>query len=116
MSAQQVAVYGSLLSNKGNHCLLEGSKYIGTTLTPPEYTMYSLGGFPCIALEGGTPIHVEVYEVDESVFGMLDRLEGYPSFYNRKEIETELGTAWIYYISDVNYLGKLNVVTSGRWV
>jgi len=77
--------------------------------------MYSLGGFPCITEEGDTPIAVEVYKVDEQVFSRLDMLEGYPDFYNRKEIETKYGTAWIYYIEDADYMGELNKVESGRW-
>jgi len=110
-----VAVYGSLKQGYGNHRLLETSEFKGGTQTKPEYTMYSMGGFPCITEEGGTSIEIEVYEVEDSVFSRLDQLEGYPTFYNRKEIETEWGDAWVYYINDRAYLGRLNVVESGRW-
>lgn len=110
-----VAVYGSLKQGNGNHLLLDGSEFKGVDGTLPEYTMYSMGGFPCVTEGGSTSIHVEVYEVEDGVFNRLDRLEGYPSFYNRKEIDTMYGKAWMYYIKDGSYLGELNIVDTGRW-
>ena len=111
----QVAVYGSLKHGHGNNRLLSESEFKGRGVTLPEYTMYSMGGFPCITEGGDTPIHIEVYEVDDRTFERLDFLEGYPRFYNRKEIETTYGTAWIYYIQDETYLGNLNKVGNGQW-
>ena len=110
-----VAVYGSLKQGFGNNRLLSASVLKGTDQTPPDYTMYSMGGFPCITEEPGTSIHIEVYEIDEEVFQRLDWLEGYPRFYNRKEIDTVYGTAWIYYIKDPDNLGHLNKVVDGEW-
>lgn len=110
-----VAVYGSLKQGYRNHALLGGSEFKGVDGTSAEFSMYSMGGFPCITEGGDTSIHVEVYEVEDEVFSRLDRLEGYPSFYNRKEIDTMYGKAWIYYIQDGSYLGELNLVANGRW-
>ena len=95
-----VAVYGSLKQGHGNNRLLADSRCLGVTRTRPEYTLYSLGYFPCVAPHGDTAVQVEVYEVDERVFGNLDRLEGYPSFYDRKKIDTEYGEAWMYFIDE----------------
>ena len=111
----KVAVYGSLKKGFGNNQLLGDSELKGVDKTLPEWTMYSMGGFPCITEEPGTSIHIEVYEVDEQVFRRLDMLEGYPSFYNRKEIETQYGTAWIYYIKDKSSTMLLDNVESGEW-
>lgn len=112
----KVAVYGSLKKGFHNDIFLDTSELKGIDETLSEYTMYSMGGsFPCITEEGDTSISIEVYEVDEGVFERLDMLEGYPLFYNRKEIDTKWGQAWIYYVKDKSYLGDLNRVDSGRW-
>ncbi len=108
-----VAVYGTLKKGRGNGHLLNTSEFKGATRTDPEYTMYSLGGFPCITLEGDTAIHIEVYEVDECVFSRLDGLEGYPSFYDRKLIDTPLGKAWIYYMTSPTW-GN-DIIEGGNW-
>lgn len=95
---EQVFVYGTLKKGHGNFRLLEGSKYLGDHSTEPLYFMLSFGGFPGVYMGGDTAIHGEVYEVSDAVFGTLDRLEGYPSFYNRIQIDTEYGDAWMYFI------------------
>ena len=111
-----VAVYGSLKQGYGNHRLLDDSIFKGEEETKPEYTMYSMGGFPCITEGGDTSIHAEVYRVDTNVFSRLYMLEGYPSFYDRKQIDTQYGKAWIYLIRDIErHYGTLDEVTNGRW-
>ena len=109
-----VAVYGTLREGFGNHALLAKSKLLSREKTQPEFTMYSLGGFPFILHDGDTPMVVEVYEVDDTVMGSLDRLEGYPTFYDRKQIPTSQGDAWIYFMHTA-YRGT-EVVDSGDWV
>ena len=97
MSKARVAVYGSLLSGLGNHGLLEEATLLGEGKTEPVFSMYDLGYYPGITENGKTPIKIEVYEVDDTTFGRLDMLEGYPSFYNRKLIPTQHGVSWIYF-------------------
>ena len=111
---QLVAVYGSLRHGLGNHRLLQGAEFKGLDTTQPEWTMYSLGGFPGLMQEGETPITIEVYEVDVDTFARLDGLEGYPRFYNRVEIDTIYGKAWIYFLQDNSYRDH-SIVQSGDW-
>jgi gamma-glutamylcyclotransferase (GGCT)/AIG2-like uncharacterized protein YtfP len=95
-----VAVYGSLRKGLHNHGLLAQSPQLGTD-TAQGFKMYSMGGFPFITHEDATPedtITIEVYEVTPIEMRRLDRLEGYPSFYNRELIDTKFGKAWIYFI------------------
>lgn len=110
----RVAVYGSLRQGMGNHRLLENSKFLGKDKLD-GFIMYSLGGFPCIrtVFPEGNTITVEVYEVDDATFERLDRLEGYPSFYDRKKVGTQYGEAWIYTIEREK---SRPVVESGDWV
>ena len=114
-SKQLVLVYGSLKKGYYNSYLLEGSLQIGVHVTEPEYTMYDLGAYPAITNTGGTAIHGELYEVDDGVFKRLDTLEGYPSFYNRKEVDTPYGKAWVYFIEDTSRFNEDRIVDSGVW-
>ena len=114
MSTHQVAVYGTLKQGHGNHRLLSLSKFLGITETEEEWSMLHLGGFPGL-IEGSSAVHIEVYEVNDETFSRLDMLEGYPSFYNRREIETKFGTAWVYYLdSPYNYHDR-PVIEHGCW-
>jgi gamma-glutamylcyclotransferase (GGCT)/AIG2-like uncharacterized protein YtfP len=97
-----VAVYGSLRKGLGNHPILGTSRLVGVTKTPPEWEMFSLGGFPGVR-KGKTPIVVEVYQVtEENVADRLDSLEGYRgpdseyNFYGKSSIHTDLGEAEMY--------------------
>jgi gamma-glutamylcyclotransferase (GGCT)/AIG2-like uncharacterized protein YtfP len=96
----KVFVYGTLKRGWGNHRILEESNLLGECVTHPNFTMVHLGGFPGVLMGGETAISGEVYEVDELTMNRLDGLEGYPSFYNRLEIPTDYGMAWMYYLSD----------------
>ena len=112
-----VAVYGSLKKGFGNHRRLETSKFVGMAMIPG--TLYSLGAFPAITLEGNTDVHVELYEVDDPTLESLDRLEGHPSFYTRTEVtgfKGYDGRAYIYAMKpDSYYLREENIVKSGNW-
>lgn len=115
----QVAVYGSLRKGFGNHGRLRNAKYLGTTKTVRPFAMYSLGGFPMVQLDGEkiAPITVEIYDCDEETMQGLDMLEGYrgpgkSNFYDRSEVDTEMGTVLIYHIEGRE--GR-DLVESGDW-
>ena len=115
-------VYGSLLSGGegtkegafGNHRIIEDAKFLGEHITDAELTMVSLGGFPGVIENGDTAIIGEVYEVTNEIFSRLDRLEGYPTFYGRKQIKTAYGKAWIYLLPN-SYLNGHSKIASGNW-
>lgn len=109
------AVYGSLRRGFGNNRVLGNSKFLGEDKTEEEYTMYSLGAFPAIVPEGNTAIHIEVFEMEnDATLTRLDALEGYPSFYDRKVIETKYGNAYIYFIAGTRW-SEDRIVESGNW-
>jgi len=112
-----VAVYGTLRKNHYNNYLLRNQAYVGLHRTTPEYTMYSLGGFPAVTLNGENEIVLEIFQVnDNETLKNLDSLEGYPTFYNRKEIDTEYGKAWMYYMeNDARDFSRLAKIASGDW-
>ncbi len=123
-----VAVYGSLLTGLGNHRVITHpeTNLLGEDVinnhnvnnVDAGFSMYSLGSFPAVTLGGDTPIKIEVYEVNTSEqMRDLDRLEGYPSFYNRTLVDTKYGLAWIYYIEHSgSYVHRDDSkVESGDW-
>jgi gamma-glutamylcyclotransferase (GGCT)/AIG2-like uncharacterized protein YtfP len=100
----KVFVYGSLKKGFGNHSLLTDSHY--------------LGPYPGV-VSGEGIIHGELYEVDDTTFSRLDRLEGYPSFYGREETPINIGEdqviAWMYTLPDTWHTGS-RVIESGVWL
>lgn len=118
-----VGVYGSLRKDLHNHKVLGNSKLVGTFQTVPEYTMYDLGSYPGVVVEGNTSIFIEVYEITETTLEKLDCLEGYYTFnalnnhYNRRKIESPYGEMYVYYYNNkYNYTPEKNkIVTSGDW-
>lgn len=106
-------VYGSLLKGFGNHRVIADAKFLGEHITDEKYTLVNLGAFPGVVEKGETAIIGEVYEVTDDIFASLDRLEGYPSFYGRNQIDTAYGKAWIYLLPK-SYL-SYSKVFSGNW-
>jgi gamma-glutamylcyclotransferase (GGCT)/AIG2-like uncharacterized protein YtfP len=113
------AVYGTLRQGFGNNRLLQNeySEYLGTqTLTAP-FRMVSMGGFPGMISTPGkeSTITIEVFRVtNPTVEARLDRLEGYPGWYDKQTINTEWGKAFIYTQTE-NQVGKNPPVESGDW-
>lgn len=113
-----VAVYGSLLSGFGNHRLLEQSNFLGQSEIT-GFEMYSLGGFPVICpVENKSVVQAEIYQVDDTTMARLDRLEGYPNFYNRQEVSVQVAgkveSAWVYFMSNPpNY--AQDKIETGSW-
>jgi gamma-glutamylcyclotransferase (GGCT)/AIG2-like uncharacterized protein YtfP len=111
----KVFVYGSLKQGFHNHRLLALAKKVGDTEIM-GYKMVNLGQFPGIIsdIESKTPIKGEVYEVNAEQMATLDRLEGHPHFYMRFPVTTDLGTAWVYTLSEKDW-GNKPIVESGEW-
>ena len=112
---KRVFVYGTLKKGGGNHRLLNGCKFVGEHITENEHTMVDFGPFPAILEGGTTPITGEVYVINNSVAGDLDRLEGDPSMYQRKIIDTEYGKALVYYMKELGAHHKYGIIESGVW-
>lgn len=113
-----VAVYGSLRKTQGNHRLLdgEGVSFIKTA-TIEGYDLFPYAGisFPCIA-KGENKVVVEIYSVDPTTFKRLDGLEGYPSFYNREQVQVEGldDQPWIYYHEQPP--SRMKPIKHGDWL
>lgn len=112
----KVFVYGTL--KKGNNIrgldsLCADAKLIGEAETQRDsYSLFDLGAFPAVSPGGVHRIKGEVWEISEQLLNeQLDSIEGYPDFYNRKQVETDRGTAWMYYIENVHRYNPTHIVS-----
>ena len=76
--------------------------------------MFDLGAYPAVSQNGNDVIHGEVYAVPEATFIELDALEGYPDFYDRIQVTTSFGLAWMYVVNRSIVDGKC-IMSSGLW-
>ncbi len=58
----------------------------------------------------------EVYRVNDHLFRMLDDLEWYPHFYQRIEITTDFGDAWLYIVKAELCQGKKLIPGNWRFI
>lgn len=121
MDRKLLFVYGTLLTGEGNHgCLLgeEHHELLGKDSIKGHYELVSLGGFPgLIPLSPESKekeIFGEVYAVDNEAYKRVERLEGYPSFYDKLKVDTKFGEAEVY-VLDEEYL-RNEVIESGNWL
>ena len=103
-----VTVYGSLLKGLGNwhwHLNNPNSMLLGEHTINGGFVMVSLGGFPGLIPDekSDSKIFVETYEVTEDVYKSIERLEGYPHFYDKRKVQTPFGESEVYVLGDNYY-------------
>jgi gamma-glutamylcyclotransferase (GGCT)/AIG2-like uncharacterized protein YtfP len=110
-------VYGTLKHGGSRHGPLAEQRYRGQARTRPLYALYHLGGYPGLALcpRAGRVVQGELYEVDRSLLGWLDRVEGAPYLFALAEVELEgvAGPTWAYFYQ--RDPSKLPRIESGTW-
>ena len=74
----RVFVYGTLKRGGRNHRHLAGQQFLGDAVTPPVFTLFSLGRYPGMVRAPGDTAGVtgELWSVDDACLGALDKLEG----------------------------------------
>jgi gamma-glutamylcyclotransferase (GGCT)/AIG2-like uncharacterized protein YtfP len=92
----KVLVYGTLKKGYSNHHFMFKSKYIKNTEIKGSLYLKKDRYFPHLILKGEDLIECEIYEVSENCLTYLDRLEGHPNFFERKELEIENEKMFIY--------------------
>lgn len=116
-----VLVYGTLRRGGSNHALLTSARFL-STLRTPGFVLYHLGAYPaaCPAAEHQL-ITCELYQVDRATLAHLDQLEGYPSFYDRRQVAVTLPEysapidAWIYHMNEEQLQGQ-RPLSGGDWL
>lgn len=110
-----VFVYGTLRRGGHNHRLLEHARCVSVTRTAPVFTLYDLGAYPAMVAGGVTAVEGEVYEVDATTLTRLDRLEGYPGYYDRIEVSLEDGHVALTYTMQPGQVLGHPTISDGRW-
>ena len=111
----RVFVYGTLLAGESNHRHLASARFVGEAKTEAAFRLYDLGPYPGLVAVGGDAVMGEVYEVDEPILAMLDRLEGHPRFYVRKGIVLDSGeTVQSYLLMPHQVVGR-PIIALGSW-
>jgi gamma-glutamylcyclotransferase (GGCT)/AIG2-like uncharacterized protein YtfP len=109
----RVFVYGTLKRGQRNDHFMHGAEYLGLHRTEEIYSLYDFEDYPAVCLRGAHSISGEVYRIDDRQFRALDDLEWYPHFYQRIEIPTAWGAAWMYIVKFRLCRGKRQV--PGDW-
>ena len=98
-----VAVYGTLKKGYHNYnSYLTSSKYVGKGETKDKYPLI-IQGLPYLIEKRGVGhnVEVDVFKVSSGVLAQLDRLEGHPNWYRRKQIDIvtkgKVLKCWIYF-------------------
>lgn len=101
-SKHLIFVFGTLRSGQSNHHLMMDANSYGSGCTVENYAMYLTGGYPYVtSSEPRYPIVGELYGVDDETLTMLDKMEGHPRHYRRREIAVHVAEkeycAWMYF-------------------
>lgn len=123
MDEYLVFVYGTLKAGRSNHRFLEDATFLGAAFTEANvWKMLDLGAFPALVeSHGNSPSIIgELYAIDGAGLKLLDSLEGYPEFYNRKKIEIYVAGRSAVYEALVYYMVEPpanchQTIESGVW-
>lgn len=112
-----IAVYGTLRTGEANqHYVKDAASVRNCTI---KGTLYNTGwGFPALVLNGSTAVAGELVEITLEAWRKVDRLEGYPGFYDRllTTVKLEDGStaeAWVYVMNKLP--PKATVIGGGDW-
>jgi gamma-glutamylaminecyclotransferase len=99
-------VYGTLKRGRHNHGLLRqlGAEFVCEAQTSERFPLV-VEGLPYLLDQPGVGYHVngEIFRLDECGFSFVDRLEGHPDWYRRRQIDLtgedgEQYSAWAYFL------------------
>lgn len=101
-------VYGTLKEGFTNHHYLKEATFLGKGQTRLRYPMIlKHPAFPYLINKPkeGLHVHGELYEVNYQTLLAIDKLEGTPEHYTRREIEivknnNEIEPAWVYFVKE----------------
>jgi len=106
-----IFVYGTLQSGQANCHRLSGQSLIGPAKTVEPYFLFDLGSCPAMVervpamgdASGESPVHGEVWKIDQPCLKNLDWFESHPTVYCRRNIKVRVGegklwNAWAYFM------------------
>lgn len=93
MSKRYYIAYGSNLNIPQMRMRCPGARIIGTSVIEDYQLLFKgskTGSYLTIEPKGGAEVPVVIWEVTESDEKALDRYEGYPNFYYKKEMNLDI--------------------------
>ena len=117
MNTVKLIVYGTLMSGERNQRFCRNA--VSITPCTVTGTLYDTGcGFPAFVPEGENTVAAELIEIPFEDWEAVDRLEGYPRFYDRMLVPATLADgstveAWVYVMNQIPPQAK--VIASGDW-
>ena len=112
----RIFVYGTLMSGEPyHHRLMETARFLAKVRTAPAFQLVDLGTYPGLVEDGETSVVGELYEIDESLQTVIDRLEGHPHLYQRSTITLEDGSPATAYLLPKKAARRYPVVPDGDW-
>lgn len=106
-----IFVYGTLKKGRGNHGVLGNSVFLGEAVTQNvNFTMFD-GGFPFVSdvFDDGNQGNIigELYQTDnKAILSNLDRLEGVPYLYVKREVDVTT-------MDGISYIATIYVASEG---
>ena len=108
-----IAVYGTLKKGYSNYYhYLSSAKHVGSGVTKDKHSLV-VAGLPYL-IEGGGGGHnveVDVFKVDDTLLKDLDKLEGHPNWYRRKQVPITIKgktlMCWVYFITGMRVDGRV---------
>lgn len=82
----RIFVYGTLMQGEHHHDTLKGARFLGPAETLPHYELVQIDYYPAMLPGGASRVFGELYEVDDVILQVLDRLEEVPVYYVRERI------------------------------
>jgi|688.fasta_scaffold04815_23 gamma-glutamylcyclotransferase (GGCT)/AIG2-like uncharacterized protein YtfP len=110
-------VYGTLMRGQANHHFLAGSRF-GGAWRMPGLMLHDLGPFPMAVATTDTAadsVQGELWWIDAACLARVDRLEGHPRLYERRQLPLEGGQrAWVY-LGRPRQVRHSPLLPDGRW-
>ncbi len=106
----KLLAYGTLKKGFERASVLSDSKFLGNDFI--KGSLFNLGPYPAVSLDGKTEVKGEVYEIDRDTLIELDFIEGHPFLFKRKEVKTNGDhLVWVYYQDEPNG----TIIEDGVW-
>ncbi len=109
-------VYGTLMSGEPyHHRWMEKARFLAKARTVPIFQLVDLGSYPGLVSGGETSVVGELYEIDESLQAVIDRLEGHPHLYHRTSITLDDDSEATAYLLPDKAAQRFPVIPGGDW-
>jgi gamma-glutamylcyclotransferase (GGCT)/AIG2-like uncharacterized protein YtfP len=115
LEPSRLFVYGSLLSGEADHALLTGAEYLGPALTPAEYYLVELNGFPALVHGGKLCVTGECYRADAALLRRLDVHKQHPVLFQRQKLTLSDGDVAYTYMMTLEQVRGRRRLKSGDW-